>query len=583
MGERKGANSGESSLAKSKMQLSAEEFEVVLKNWRKNIPILYDAFVSHKLDVASGAFDWGRIVEASLSNTTQALYYALPNPSATYDQKIGQWSTTPSTLIMGHIRFPNPGWSDSRSLTRSTGPSIKVKKRISHPGEICSIRQCPQHADLVATQTHSPEVYIWNVRTQPSKRAKREAVPEATGDADSKAGDRIVRSSGSSITSSMADLTLTGHEGGRGEYRALEFSRKSPLLMSGGSDKSVCVWSLGDVESLGLSDSSSGGENVGDKRKRQDLEASCQASSTHIRCRDRFIGHVATIEDVSFHPENDHILTATARNGVVLFWDRRKGSDPVHSIHGLSKAAITAVDWNPTQPHHILTGSRDSRINLLDLRALGCYPSFTEIPQVSHLPSDAKPTPIPNSSNDIVPNLNSDGPVNKQNGGAKASDEGATDMSGGEARAYKNGTGGPGLAEGKNNHNLPDGLLASRFLGHTRAISRVQWSPFSPTVFASSTCAGEMCIWDSSGENYVRQSLGDGFPPSLIFRHIGHRGGISSFMWNPDSDWTLATLADDRLSSSPTGTLHVWRLSELLSRPPKDATRYLQRMLPSIQ
>eukprot|EP00954_Amorphochlora_amoebiformis_P022414 1353174-Amorphochlora_amoeboformis.AAC.1 len=123
--------------------------QVVLKNWRKNIPILYDAFVSHKLDVASGAFDWGRIVEvhkslvyevcvsralafvqASLSNTTQALYYALPNPSATYDQKIGQWSTTPSTLIMGHIRFPNPGWSDSRSLTRSTGPSIKGRSSV---------------------------------------------------------------------------------------------------------------------------------------------------------------------------------------------------------------------------------------------------------------------------------------------------------------------------------------------------------------------------------------------------------------------------------------------------------------------
>ena len=91
---------------------------------------------------------------------------------------------------------------------------------------------------------------------------------------------------------------------------------------------------------------------------------------------------------------------------------------------------------------------------------------------------------------------------------------------------------------------------------HTGEITNVVWAPFSEHLLASSGLDRRVVVWDLSriGDELNSEESADG-PPELLFKHSGHTGRVNDFGWNPNEEWTIASVADDNI-------LQVWRVAE---------------------
>ena len=100
-----------------------------------------------------------------------------------------------------------------------SGPRrFDVQKLIVHPGEINSLRVWEKNRRLVATQSDSRKVYLWDIVSQSSVKDKLK------------------------LAASTPDLILEGHEA-VADY-ALAWSPTAPILASGGKDKKILLWNI---------------------------------------------------------------------------------------------------------------------------------------------------------------------------------------------------------------------------------------------------------------------------------------------------------------------------------------------------
>ncbi|KAG8375141.1 hypothetical protein BUALT_Bualt10G0069500 [Buddleja alternifolia] len=104
-----------------------------------------------------------------------------------------------------------------KSNDEAHSPFIRKSKTILHPGEVNRIRELPHNCNIVAAHTNSPDVFIWDVRTQLNQH--------------------IV-----GVKASKPDLSLTGHKD-NAEF-ALPMSPTKPFVFSRGKEKNVVLWSI---------------------------------------------------------------------------------------------------------------------------------------------------------------------------------------------------------------------------------------------------------------------------------------------------------------------------------------------------
>mmetsp|Transcript_5975 Transcript_5975/g.14450 ORF Transcript_5975/g.14450 Transcript_5975/m.14450 type:complete len:494 (-) Transcript_5975:181-1662(-) len=489
-----------------------EARKTAIDNWRKNSHLLYDALVCEFLDRPTYACEWGGKEESG----EQSVYFTSA-AEGKYDLQSRMWNGEPHKLIAGKIKMPHPGHSSKETIQSvakkldstpsspsSSSSSFKVETEILHLGEITNIAQCDGKRNLVATQTHAPDVYLWDMKAGAS-----EAGPL---------------------------LTLLGHEDTGSAlryYRALCFSSKDTILISGGSDQSVCLWSLEDItngtvtsngsrknvkEVRSSSHKNGGGENVkneGESRskKRQRL-LSTSTSSPTLQCRERYQGHRGVIRDLAFDCTNPRLFVSVGDDQHMLLWDRRIGTKYAHRIAGLHDCPILSVDWDPLSGHFIATGSQDGVVRVCDVRKL---------------------------------------------------------IGNGLARKK--------CIVGKSHDTKASLELVKTLQGHTGPVFGVQWNPTQALSLASCSSPGQLCLWDlgyiddegSRQQQFrfnVRKGLNDGFQPELMFRHVGIQGTISSFRWNPEDVWSLATttvIGNPMLGSAHSGMLTFWRPTRMLT------------------
>lgn len=257
--------------------------------------------------------------------------------------------SVPNTLVVATVEVVKPRVAAAEHINsfsyENRSPFVRKTKTIIHPGEVNRIRELPQAQNILATHTDSPEVFIWNVDTQPNRSPK-----------DGKEGLSLKKPS-------RPDLVLVGHTS-EASY-ALAMGQTTPSVLSGGQDNMVILWNLEDQMTT-LQDST---QKVDKKREK----------GPSLNPRGKFIGHKETVEDVQFRPDSTHEFCSVGDDSQLLLWDTRVGEEAVTSVKGEHMVDLHCVDWNSNDQNLILTGAADGQVKLYDRRNLGTNGDSTAI------------------------------------------------------------------------------------------------------------------------------------------------------------------------------------------------------------
>lgn len=306
--------------------------------WKSLVPVLYDWLANHNLVWPSLSCRWGSQLEQATYKNRQRLYLS--------EQTDG---TVPNTLVIANCEVVKPRVAAAEHISQfneeARSPFVKKHKTIIHPGEVNRIRELPQKRQIIATHTDGPEVFVWNVDTQPNCQV---AV-------------------GASV--SKPDLTLTGHTDDA-EF-ALALSPAAPHVLSGGKDQCVVLWSIEDFTTSVKDPSPSKPVTpTGGKQKGSGASQSSLADSTKVAPRGIFKGHSETVEDVQFHPSSDQEFCSVGDDSCLILWDARAGHEPALKIEKAHDADLHCVDWNSLEDNLLLTGSADNSVRMFDRRKL---------------------------------------------------------------------------------------------------------------------------------------------------------------------------------------------------------------------
>lgn len=102
------------------------------------------------------------------------------------------------------------------------------------------------------------------------------------------------------------------------------------------------------------------------------------------------------------------------------------------------------------------------------------------------------------------------------------------------------------------------------------AVTRVEWAPKRSDMLACATDGGQAVIYSLTEATRALRPL---------FRHLWHDAGVEDLHWNPyvdDSEALIASCSEqDREFGG--GSLHVWRVSDLITMPEDEAVKALDR------
>ncbi|KAL8171644.1 hypothetical protein V2J09_023448 [Rumex salicifolius] len=260
--------------------------------------------------------------------------------------------SVPNTLVIANVEVVKPRIAAAEHISQfneeARSPFVRKFKTIIHPGEVNRIRELPQNSNIVATHTDSPDVLIWDVDSQPNRQAILGA-PE-----------------------SRPDLILTGHED-NAEF-ALAMCSTEPLVLSGGKDKSVVLWSIHDhVSTLATEPGSIRPSGTGSNIKTTSNSSGDEngpSKSPTVAPRGVYRGHSDTVEDVQFCPTSGQQFCSVGDDSCLILWDARTGTSPVIKVEKAHEADLHCVDWNPHDDNLILTGSADNSVHMFDRRSL---------------------------------------------------------------------------------------------------------------------------------------------------------------------------------------------------------------------
>ncbi|KAK9274931.1 hypothetical protein L1049_022186 [Liquidambar formosana] len=304
--------------------------------WKSLVPVLYDWLANHNLVWPSLSCRWGPQLEQATYKNRQRLYLS--------EQTDG---SVPNTLVIANCEVVKPRVAAAEHISQfneeARSPFVKKYKTIIHPGEVNRIRELPQNKKIVATHTDCPEVLIWDIEAQPNRHAVYGA------------------------TESRPDLILTGHQD-NAEF-ALAMCPAEPLVLSGGKDKLVVLWSIQDHISTLATEPGTGGSII--KNNSMGSGGNDKAADNlSIGPRGIYQGHEDTVEDVQFCPSSAQEFCSVGDDSCLILWDARVGSSPAVKVEKAHNADLHCVDWNPHDENLIITGSADNSVRMFDRRNL---------------------------------------------------------------------------------------------------------------------------------------------------------------------------------------------------------------------
>lgn len=245
-------------------------------------------------------------------------------------------------LMLVQVNPPEEGKTDK--------DLVKIIKKIKHKDEVNKARCNPAQTNLIATQTNSGEIHIFDFESPKSKPTQ------------------------------LVHHTKEG-------YGLSWNTNKKGQLLSCSNDGTICVWDLESPAKSGKKiypttffKSEKGAVNdVCWHKFNKDIFASAGEDNKVLLwdCRNEKQTPTSTLEfhdlevmSVSFNPINENILASASADKSVLIWDLRnlKYFQCVLQQHN---AEVQCVSWAPFNQSVLASAGKDNKVIIWDLSRLG--------------------------------------------------------------------------------------------------------------------------------------------------------------------------------------------------------------------
>ena len=82
-----------------------------------------------------------------------------------------------------------------------------------------------------------------------------------------------------------------------------------------------------------------------------------------------FTGHIGSVEDIQFSPNEESVLASCSCDRTIKFWDtRRKNRKSALGFEASEKSDVNVISWNPTTTYLIASGDDSGVIRIWDIR-----------------------------------------------------------------------------------------------------------------------------------------------------------------------------------------------------------------------
>ncbi|KAG6487016.1 WD-40 repeat-containing protein MSI2-like isoform X1 [Zingiber officinale] len=238
----------------------------------------------------------------------------------------------PNFFMTADVLFPLP----PEAHPGAPLPKVEISQTIPHHGKVNRARFMPQRPSVVATMTQDAEVHVFDCERRPLRPVEGEE--------------------------SGPDVVLRGlsKEG----YGISWSPHKEGFLLCGSYDSKICLWDVGMMPEEKILDA-----------------------------RYLFEAHTDSVEDVAWHLKNENMFGSVGNDHLLMIWDVRSSASgkPQQSLKA-HENEVNSLSFNPFNDWILATASKDSTVNLFDLRKLAtslhtCLSHVGSVVQVEWSPS----------------------------------------------------------------------------------------------------------------------------------------------------------------------------------------------------
>ena len=336
----------DSEFEETEEQIILEEYKI----WKKNAPFMYDTMITHVLEWPSLTVEWnsGRECSPNSDFSVQTLLLGTNTGNADQDLLLQGKVKIPmeQSLISGKIYLDNTNDAGGVGLIPKVENKIEISLKINHDREVTRARMMPKQENIIATKSHTSNVYIYDLKKHTSKSTLN------------------------------AQLVLTGHNK---EGKGLSWSsNKSGVLASGSHDNLVNVWDISQASTIPIR-SYIGHESIVEDVSWNDLGVLAsvgqdrkillwdlrQESPTHV-----IEAHAREVNCIDFNPITSNLFATGSRDKTIAIWDLRNLSLKVTGMIS-HKDSVNGVKWAPYGGNLIASASNDRRLMIWDLSRIG--------------------------------------------------------------------------------------------------------------------------------------------------------------------------------------------------------------------